>query len=125
MLKFKILWREQINFAHREQRKNADDNRISRCECLAEVPQKIINKCAFTETRATLSKSPAPTSVFFVSIFSKQYLQTNQKLVVEHKKTKFAEAMSVISGFLFFIDTKYMQVKHNERHKCAFELKIN
>ena len=30
----------------------------------------------------------------------------------------------MISAFLFFIDTKYMKVKHSEHHKCAYELKI-
>ena len=38
---FKILWREQILFARREQRKNTDDNEISRYVSLAEDPQKI------------------------------------------------------------------------------------
>ena len=38
---FKILWREQIIFVRREQRKNTDDNEITRYESLAEVPQKI------------------------------------------------------------------------------------
>ena len=38
---FKILWREQIIFSRREQRKNTDGNKINRYEGLAEVPQKI------------------------------------------------------------------------------------